>query len=63
MSDNRKRAIRALMAETGLTYCAAMRQHDAEHPRPERPAPVESYAPVPASPLDLVFVEPESKAS
>lgn len=28
MSDNRKRAIRRLMAETGLKYTQAMRLHD-----------------------------------
>jgi hypothetical protein len=28
MSDNRKRAIRKLMAETGLKYTQAMRLHD-----------------------------------
>jgi hypothetical protein len=31
MSDIRKRAIRKLMAETGLKYTQAMRLHDEQH--------------------------------
>jgi hypothetical protein len=31
VSDKRKRAIRALMAETGMKYMAAMREVDRRH--------------------------------
>ena len=39
MSDKRKRAARAVMAETGWNYTRALREADRRHAEAERPGP------------------------